>query len=334
MNKTFVISDESRNSYDLRVITSGIDTTRFIKNPVMFYMHDRHLGVIGRWDNLRIEGSKLLADPIFDDSDELAIKIKRKIENGFVKSASIGISVDEKNIKDGVVYSCCLKECSIVDIPSNENALALYDKNDQIIENPKQFILNLKLGDNNMNDLKPILEVLGLQGNATIDDIVAAIKILKQSVNPETDVENAIKMKFVSDYEKNGLMTMSYNDPVAFSTYMDGRKSEAIKKRTEEGNELIRKAMLSGAINNDREGKVKPFWLAAFVNDFDTTKQVLESLPARVLVASLIEQGDKGKSNWTLNDYRKNAPQELKSNPRLYQTLLEQEEKGLQTKHK
>lgn len=333
MNKTFIISDESPNSYNLRIITNGIDTTRFIKNPVMFYMHDRKLGVIGRWENLRVEGSRLLADSVFDESDELAMKIKRKVENGFIKSASIGICIDENNIKDGVVHSCCLKECSIVDIPSNENALILYDKEDKRIENPAQFILNLKLEDNKMNDLKPIIEVLGLQENATIDDIVAAIKTLKQSVNPETDIENAIKMKFVSEYERTGLVSLSYSDPMAFSTYLNGRKKEAEKKRTEEGNELIRKAMLSGVINNDKEGKVKRFWLTAFVNDFDTTKHVLETLPARVSVSSMLKNKDGGKSNWTLNDYRKFAPQELKSNPQLYQTLLEQEQAINTNKH-
>lgn len=331
MNKTFVISDESLNSYDLKIITSGIDTTRFIKNPVMFYMHDRNLGVIGRWDNLRMEGSRLLADPVFDESDELAMKIKRKVENGFIKSASIGISIDEKNIKDGVVYSCYLKECSIVDIPSNENALILYDKDDRRIENPAQFVLNLK--DNKMNDLKPIIEALGLQENATIEDIVAAIRTLKQSVNPETDVDKAVKMKFISEYEKKGLLALSFSDPIAFSSYMEERKKEVTNKRAEEGNKLIKNAMLSGVLNNDREGKVKRFWLAAFVNDFEATKHVLESLPPRVSISSLINSEDTGKSNWTLNDYRRNAPQELKNNPQLYQTLLEQEQAMNTNKH-
>ena len=333
MNKTFVISDESKNSYDLRIITSGIDTTRFLKNPVMFYMHDRTLGVIGRWENLRIEGVRLLADPVFDESDELAVKIKRKVESGFIKSASIGISIDEKNIQDGIVYSCSLKECSIVDIPSNENALALYDKDDRIIENPQQFILNLKLGDNNMNDLKSIIEVLGLQANASVDDIIAAIRTLKQSVNPEVDVEKAIKMNFVADYERQGLLALSYNNPTAFASYMETRQKEVAKQRMTQGTELITKAMRSGAINNDSEGKVKRFWLDAFVKDFDTTKDVLESIPTYEPIAPKIIEANKAMSGWTLNDYRKNAPQELKNNPQLYQTLLEQESKEVQTKH-
>lgn len=186
---------------------------------------------------------------------------------------------------------------------------------------------------NKMNDLKLIIEALGLQGNATIDDIVAAIKILKQSVNPETDVDKAVKMKFVSEYEKKGLLALSFSNPVAFSSYMEERKKEVINKRTEEGDVLIRKAMLAGTINNDSQGNVKRFWLDAFANDFDATKYVLESLPSRLSISSQINSGDSGKSNWTLNDYRRNAPQELKSNPQLYQTLLEQEQTVNNNKH-
>ena len=220
-----------------------------------------------------------------------------------------------------------------MDIPSNENALALYDKDDRIIENPQQFILNLKLGDNNMNDLKSIIEVLGLQANASVDDIIAAIRTLKQSVNPEVDVEKAIKMNFVADYERQGLLALSYNNPIAFASYMETRQKEVAKQRMMQGTELITKAMRSGAINNDSEGKVKRFWLDAFMKDFDTTKDVLESIPTYEPIAPKIIEANKAMSGWTLNDYRKNAPQELRNNPQLYQTLLEQESKEVQTKH-
>lgn len=40
---------------------------RFKKDPVMLYMHAREKGVIGRWDNIRTEGSQLIADAVFDE---------------------------------------------------------------------------------------------------------------------------------------------------------------------------------------------------------------------------------------------------------------------------
>lgn len=72
MNKyTFILSDESVNSYGQIILTEGINIERFAKNPVMLYMHERNT-VIGRWDNIRKEGKQLLADAFFDANIELA----------------------------------------------------------------------------------------------------------------------------------------------------------------------------------------------------------------------------------------------------------------------
>ena len=59
---TFVLSDESVNSYGFVVLTEGIDTSAFERNPVMLYMHNRDGNVIGRWENIRKEDKRLLGD--------------------------------------------------------------------------------------------------------------------------------------------------------------------------------------------------------------------------------------------------------------------------------
>lgn len=53
---TFVLSDESVNSYGFIVQTAEIDTAQFERNPVMLYMNDRDNGVLGRRENIRREG--------------------------------------------------------------------------------------------------------------------------------------------------------------------------------------------------------------------------------------------------------------------------------------
>ncbi len=80
---TFVLSDESVNSYGNVVLTEGIDTTAFERNPVMLYMHNRDGNVIGRWENIRKEDKRLLGDAVFDDSTELAATVKKQVEKGF-----------------------------------------------------------------------------------------------------------------------------------------------------------------------------------------------------------------------------------------------------------
>ena len=62
---SFIVSDETKNCFGMIVKTDGINTESFIKNPVMLYMHERKT-VVGRWENLRKDGSKLIADAVFD----------------------------------------------------------------------------------------------------------------------------------------------------------------------------------------------------------------------------------------------------------------------------
>ena len=69
--KEFLLSDKSLNSHGLIIMTEGIDMTRFLENPVMYYNHDRERGVIGKWINLRKENSKLYGTPVFDEKQEL-----------------------------------------------------------------------------------------------------------------------------------------------------------------------------------------------------------------------------------------------------------------------
>ena len=80
---TFIVSDETINSYGFSVLTAGIDTAHFEKNPVMYYMHNRESGIIGRWENIRKDGAKLLADAVFDNSTDLARQVQNQVANGF-----------------------------------------------------------------------------------------------------------------------------------------------------------------------------------------------------------------------------------------------------------
>lgn len=146
--RTFILYDDARPNADgTRVRLEGLQLSRFKKNPVMLYMHNRAepqghkpdgSEVIGRWEHIRIQGSQLLADAVFDEKDNLAKKIARKVKEGFLKGASIGIDVhrtsDAKADKvqgqgSSTITESTLLEASIVDIPQNEDALnhcALY----------------------------------------------------------------------------------------------------------------------------------------------------------------------------------------------------------------
>ena len=138
-----ILSDESLNSYGYRVLTSGMDVSRFEKNPVMLYMHIRDddwhdIGekAIGHWEDIKVEDGVLSAVPVFDEVDELSQTIKKKFDAGTYRAASIGFRVlatsgEKEYLLPGqtreTVTKSELLEASIVDIPANGNAVRLYD---------------------------------------------------------------------------------------------------------------------------------------------------------------------------------------------------------------
>jgi hypothetical protein len=92
---------------------------------------------LGRWENIRQEGDKWLADPVFDSKDPEAAEIKRKYEEGFLHAASIQIDIKEtttQNLVQGQtrpsISKCEVLEVSIVGIPGNPNAVKYGHGND------------------------------------------------------------------------------------------------------------------------------------------------------------------------------------------------------------
>lgn len=134
MAKTFVLTDESVNCYGYRVITSGLGLKQFKKNPVMLYAHDHQILPIGTWANIRSEEGKLMADAVFDEGDELAMEVQRKVESGVLRCCSIGFEIlqldDSEEMKlagqtGPTVTKGELLECSICAIGANRNAMVL-----------------------------------------------------------------------------------------------------------------------------------------------------------------------------------------------------------------
>lgn len=131
---TFVLTDESVNSYGYRVLTSGVDRTLFDKNPVMLYSHEYGMLPIGTWENVREEDGRMLADAKFDDGDTFAKEIARKVDAGVIRCCSIGFNVLEADDGDGLklpgqsgptVTKWELMECSICTFGANRNAMRL-----------------------------------------------------------------------------------------------------------------------------------------------------------------------------------------------------------------
>ena len=114
--------------YDLVLEHSSeaIDFTRKDIMPVLA-QHDSEMLPIGKWSNVRLEDGKVKADAIFDEEDELGMKIFSKMKRGFMQSFSVGIVVhnkvliEENNENGRKTFRATkweLQEASVVTIPA------------------------------------------------------------------------------------------------------------------------------------------------------------------------------------------------------------------------
>lgn len=140
IDKEFLLTDSSLNCYGFRLMTSGYLMAEYQKNPIGYDMHKRDTGVLLRWEDMRIDGDRVLGKPVINLNHPLGQKTVEDIENGFLNAASVGhlvfldSSTDESLKLPGQVGPTITKwynrECSLVDIPGNFNALKLYDEFD------------------------------------------------------------------------------------------------------------------------------------------------------------------------------------------------------------
>lgn len=198
MKKKFVLSNSRVNSYGFRLLTSGCDLTRFKANPVMLYNHkmgaDRDKLPLGAWEGLSIEGDDVVATTDFDTEDTFAANIARKVGKGHLRGASVGFEVIEVSndpalMLPGQTLPTVTKwapfEASIVDIPSNEDALCLRHNGELILLTKETDLRSLSFfqpDTPNPDAMKKhpieILTLLGLTEGASDEQLYAAIKML------------------------------------------------------------------------------------------------------------------------------------------------------------
>lgn len=209
IDKEFCFTDESVNVYGYRCLTSGLQLDEVKKNPIGYFMHNRDNGVVVRWEDFRISGSKVFAKPVINLSHPDGQRIADQVENGFLNGASAGKIVcleasDDANLKvtgqtKPTVTKWFPREISLVDIPGNYNALAnLFDVNDNPL-NLADFSKNPKAnGTIKFSIDATLLSALKLTVNATQNDFNNAIQDLINKVN---ELDNLKKTSVTSEVE-------------------------------------------------------------------------------------------------------------------------------------
>lgn len=214
----FVFNDEAvENTYGFSILTEGIDLARFTKNPVMLSDHwNSNSNVIGKWFDVKKEGSLLTGIPDFDTEDKDTAVIAGKVERGYIKACSMGIIFDRENLTviagKVILTKCELVEVSIVPVPSNANAVRLMHADGKPME--EQEIQELSLSvipgiknpelNLNIDNMKKIilsvatLMALGFKEQPTdgldVADVEAKVLGLSNKVQTLTTENDALKL--------------------------------------------------------------------------------------------------------------------------------------------
>lgn len=288
---TFVLHDESVNTFGFRMLTSGADLTEFRKNPVMLLNHNDWSMPIGRWDNIRVDGGKILADAVFDEQDPAGQQAKSKVDRGFVRAASIGAwmpeVVDNSEVSKlpgqtgGTVTKWVVREASIVTIPANHNALAFYDRQtgslvDMTDQKNLITLFDNHSNSNSNNNMKVIAGLLNLADTASEADVAAELQVVL-SDRDRLKTENETLTGRIDELNKAAKQKLS---------------DEAV-------------ALIDGAIRDGRiDAKAKESYIKLFDVDYEAAKTTLEAIPLRRSVSSQMEEG-KTKDNAELADMQK-----------------------------
>jgi hypothetical protein len=281
---TFVISDESLNSYGFRVLTDGIDTSLFEKNPIALWVHSRPYGwdknreplPIGKWVNLRRDGKKLVADLEFDEDDAFAVALMKKVDKGIINMVSAGLraittsddpSVLVKGQTRPTVVQSALMEVSLVDIGANRNALRLQDEfgdeinlSDRANNHMLPLLRDIHNKNNDMKFQEQIAQVLKLQADAPEADILAAVQGL---------VNNSVQLSSMQG-EIARLNDENKAIKEQLNVYREAEQAADEQKRANLVDQAIADKKITASERED--------YLALAAADFDRTKKILDGM--------------------------------------------------------
>lgn len=240
--KTFIVSTEDVNTYGFWVNTSGIDLSNAQNNCPAFYNHNTWEIPLGHWVNIRTNGTQLLADVVIEGATEREKEYIRKIENGDIKGASVGLdplmwSSEPVNIKASQSKETLLKsslfEISLTPLPGNQSALAL-KHNGSLIKLTADNAHNLtpQLQKNTIN-MEAIALKLGLNKTATENEIITEIGNLQQKHSVDKELVNSLiseSAEGLEEEDKRVFETLCKTDVAQAIKYAKKNKPVELKK--------------------------------------------------------------------------------------------------------
>lgn len=264
IDKEYCLTDNSVNCYGYRLLTEGFLMDRF-KPAIGYLMHKREGGVAVKWEDLRLEGDKLFGKPVINTVNYP--NLAGEIEAGFYDAASVGhivaleLSADDSMKLDGqtgpTVTKWFCRECSIVDIPGNYNALAkLYDDGGNVLADLSDSKQSLNIFDQKMD--KPTMTVA----------MFAALNLMADATQAQVDVAFADLLAKAKKHDE-------------MKTELENLKAEQTKDKVDA---LITSGKAEGKLTNELAAELE----VSYKENPDGLKSLLSKMPKQTRVT-----GDK-----------------------------------------
>lgn len=195
------------------------------------------------------------------------------------------------------------------------------------ISNEYNFTNNSKL--NNMDLLQRLAVILGLE-NPTEEQIIQEVqRLVKERQTPDgvkEKLDASLKKGVIDQSSYESLLSMGCNSPEAFDNYLDKLNAEHEQKLEKDVNDYFEQIRAKLYYVNFQDKQL----LKEFAKkDLDMFIRLTSILPDRKALSEEIkDMAGKKEGNrraWTLDDYRKHAPETLKNNPELYERLVSRE---------
>jgi len=323
IDRQYVLSDSSVNEYGFRLLTTGYQLEAFQKNPIGYYMHRRDDGIVLKWEDLHVEDDKIVGVPVINLSNVRGEQTCDEAENGFLNAASVGhivvleYSTDKDMMLPGqtgpTITKWFNKECSLVDIPGNCNALSsLYDANENVLN-----LLDLKIG-------APVLKTIPQNLLRELRDI----------------------LKTGEDTDENGL-TLAVQDlaiqteKLALENKSLWDEKKVLLSQIESLNHVANKYEINALLDRALEDKritieLRDKLAVDYASNAEGLKGLLGAMPAYRCITELLKsrQQDKTEAQWEWDDFEKNDAagkklKELKANdPVRYKELFDRKFNG------
>lgn len=321
IDKDYILSDSGVNEYGFRLLTDGYQIDSFQRNPIGYYMHRRDDGVALKWEDVRIEGDTVVGKPVINLSNARGQQTCDEVENGFLNAASVGhivvleYSTDADMMLPGqtgpTITKWYNKECSLVDIPGNSNALTkLYDEQENEL-NLIDLNIHIPVMKHAALMLHPELyQLLNLSDDANDQQLMDSVRQLSLQAGMVATLET----------ENNALR--SDKDQLQ-QTLGELQRVQAQQEVTTLLHRALEDKKITVALQQQLAGD--------YANNAAGLKNLLATMPAyRSIVDSLKSSSETTALQWSWDDFERKDPtgerlKELKANyPDRYQEIFNQ----------